>query len=183
VSIQTPITIAPKTSTILLRQYATPATAALFAVIAITGVLMFFHIQKPVVRAAHEWLGLVFVVIAAFHVVRNWGGFANIMKKSRSQAIVAVVAIVTGVFVVANVGGGSGQGNPMERLVQTLGKAPISALAPALGLPADAMIARLRAAGITVSDANQSLADVASAQNVGLRRLLPIVLSDSAERR
>ena len=50
------------------------AMIATFVVTAFTGVLMFFHIGRGFVTVAHEWLGMAFVALALWHVVRNRAG-------------------------------------------------------------------------------------------------------------
>lgn len=166
-------------STRLLRHYATAFATALFAVIAVSGVMMFFHLQDGFVKSAHEWLGLVFVVAAAFHVVRNWGPFVTLMKKTRTLAIVAVTLAIAGIFI-ASAGNAGGGGNPMIRIAHAVERAPLSAVAPVLGQPADQMIARLQSAGFDVSGPDDSLAAIETAAGVKLPELLRVILPDAS---
>ena len=41
----------------LSRDWATPLTAGAFIVLAVTGLLMFFHLDRGLNHLAHEWLG------------------------------------------------------------------------------------------------------------------------------
>ncbi|MGB5793434.1 DUF4405 domain-containing protein [Poseidonibacter sp.] len=65
------------------RELATSLTTFLFLVIAITGVLMYFHILDNYTKQMHEILGLAFVVIIIFHVYYNWKS----MKKYFSNKV------------------------------------------------------------------------------------------------
>ncbi|WP_158240750.1 DUF4405 domain-containing protein [Telmatospirillum siberiense] len=172
-----PLTPTLPLTTRLLRQYATAITTALFAVIAVTGILMFFHLQERLVKSAHEWLGLIFVAGAAFHVARNWSAFANLVTKRRSLAIFIVVMAITGGFI-ASASGTGGEGNPMARVVKAVERAPLSAVAPVLGQPADQMIERLRSAGYPVSGPDDSLAEIAAAGQTRLPNLLRVILDE-----
>ena len=65
------------------RELATSFTTFLFLIIAITGIMMFFHILDKYTKTIHEFLGLAFVVIVFFHVLFNF----KAMKKYFSQKV------------------------------------------------------------------------------------------------
>lgn len=50
------------------------AMIATFAVTTGTGILMFFHLAQGSVVVVHEWIGLAFLGLACWHMVRNWPG-------------------------------------------------------------------------------------------------------------
>jgi hypothetical protein len=79
----------------IVARYATIVTTATFLVTAVTGVLMFYHLDGRYLRTAHDWIGMAFVIAAVFHVVRNWRAFVKLMKKPRTQVVVLLVALVT----------------------------------------------------------------------------------------
>lgn len=165
-------------STRLLRQYATAIATGLFVVIALTGILLFFHLQERLVKSAHEWLGLVFVAAAVFHVVRNWSAFASLLTKTRTLLIFLVVLIATGAFIVSAANAPGGRGNPMARVVNAVERAPLSAVAPVLGQPTEQMIERLRSAGYTVSGSDESLSHIAAAKGAKLPELLRVIMAE-----
>lgn len=49
------------------REWATPVTVGVFVVMAATGLLMFFHLDIGLNKAAHEWLGWLMVAAVAAH--------------------------------------------------------------------------------------------------------------------
>ncbi|MEZ5476590.1 MAG: DUF4405 domain-containing protein [Thiolinea sp.] len=55
-----------------LRNWATPITIGSFIISAITGVLIFFHINIGLVKPAHEWLSWFMILGVAMHLVINW---------------------------------------------------------------------------------------------------------------
>ena len=79
----------------IIARYATVVTTATFLVTGVTGVLMFYHLGGPYLRTAHDWLGMAFVVAAAFHVVRNWRALVKLMRKPRTQVVLLLVALIT----------------------------------------------------------------------------------------
>ena len=59
------------------REWATPLTAGAFTIMAVTGLLMFFHLDRGLNHDAHEWLGWGMVLGVAAHVTAN---FSNLKK-------------------------------------------------------------------------------------------------------
>lgn len=163
-----------KTSSSFLRTYATAMTAVLFLVAAVTGVLMFFHVGGHTLTGMHEWLGMVFVAAALLHVVRNRGGFVKLAKAPRTWVLAGLVAIAAAGFL--NAAQSQEGGSPVTALVRATGSAPLSALAPALNLPVEEMIARLEKAGIAVAGPDQSLKAMAATQGADTFQLLSVVL-------
>lgn len=54
------------------RTWLGPLTGLAFAVIGLSGILMFFHVRLPGMTMMHELGGLLFVVAAVWHVKLNW---------------------------------------------------------------------------------------------------------------
>ena len=115
-----------------LRRHATAATAAVFVVVGLSGVLMFFHLGEAQVKELHEWLGLGFVAFAALHVWRNGAAFARLVTRPATHVALGVASLAAAGFMLA--ADGDGGGNPMGRFVRLAEQAPLSALAPVLGV-------------------------------------------------
>ncbi|MBC7908112.1 MAG: DUF4405 domain-containing protein [Rhodospirillaceae bacterium] len=145
----------------MLRKYATQATSALAVVIGVTGVMMFFRIAKGEVEAMHEWLGLTFVAVAALHVVRHRRGFMAMLRQPRMRALFVVTAVAALAFLVR---GPVKQGNPLRQITQMTANAPLSALAPVMGVSTEELTTRLQGAGLTVTGTDQSIDSIAKAQ-------------------
>ncbi|MBX9635034.1 MAG: DUF4405 domain-containing protein [Magnetospirillum sp.] len=145
-----------------LRKYATQATAALSVVVGVTGVMMFYRIAKAEVEAMHDWLGLAFVIVAALHVLRHRKSFANMLRQPRMRTLFAAAAVAALAFVVLSP---PKQGNPFRQITQLAANAPLTDLAPLMGIPADELVKRLQESGLAVSDTGQSIESLAKAQN------------------
>lgn len=79
-----------------LRKWATPLTIGSFIVMAVTGVLMFYHKNTGLNETAHEWGGWVFLFAVLFHVVINFGAFKKHLEKPFKLSIVLLCVVVLG---------------------------------------------------------------------------------------
>ena len=55
----------------LQRDWITPITMGAFGLLAVTGVLMFFHLDSGLNEAAHEWLSWVLLGGVALHAAKR----------------------------------------------------------------------------------------------------------------
>lgn len=56
---------------LLNRTWLSPFVTVAFAVIAVTGVMLFFHIKNGPIMALHEWFGWLFVIAGSVHLLLN----------------------------------------------------------------------------------------------------------------
>lgn len=161
-------------ATSLIQKYATAATIGLFAVVGVTGILVFFHVGNGVLMGAHEWLGLAFVAASVLHVVRNGKGFAKLLGQARTRIVLGLVGVATAAFIASAAGGA---GNPMKQFVGIAANAPISAVAPVLGLKGPDLLVRLEKAGVQVTATDRSFADIAKEQNLEMAQVFEAALS------
>src|SRR5262245_43209277 len=112
-----------------LREWATPVTIGAFAIMSVTGILMFFHLDSALHKTVHEWSGLVMVAGALTHVAVNWGPFKRyILASWLGRSIIAVGLIALAVSFVP-IGGAKGP-SPAGTVLRAVAKAPISNVAP-----------------------------------------------------
>lgn len=155
------------------RNWATPLTIGAFLLMAVTGILMFFHQDVGLNKEAHEWLGWAMVVGVLAHVVANWSGFARHFQRNSAKAIVGLFALLlAGSFFL----GGDEGVNPARLALQTLTQAPIGQVAALRGESPIALVTRLQAAGFSVSGPEQSIAQVAGKEREQLARALSAAL-------
>jgi Domain of unknown function (DUF4405) len=128
----------------LARNTITPIAAVLFLVSTITGVMLFFHYKGGLVKESHEWLSIVFSVIAIWHLVRNWSRFTPYFK--RNSALVAFgLTLIASLAFTAATGRDSGGGPRM--VFMALSNATLEHTAPAFNLSLDEAMKRLKLAG------------------------------------
>ena len=53
------------------RPWITPLVIGTFVLMAVTGSLMFFHLDSGLNKAAHEWLGWAMVIAVVLHALMN----------------------------------------------------------------------------------------------------------------
>lgn len=76
------------------RSWATPLTVGAFPLISVTGILMFFHLETGLSKAAHEWLGWFLVAGVAAHLWLNGRAFTTYFKRPAAVAIMGAGALV-----------------------------------------------------------------------------------------
>jgi hypothetical protein len=140
------------------RDWATPLTIGSFGLMAVTGILMFFHLDSGLNKTAHEWLGWVMVAGVGTHAAANWLGFKrHCFTSTQGKGILAMCLLVLAGSFVSLPGGREGGGSPPQLAIRAVTQAPLAQVAPLTGKPLAQVLAELGAAGIQVS-ADQPLA-------------------------
>jgi len=132
-----------------LREWATPITIGSFLLIAVTGVLMFFHLNIGLNKPAHEWLSWALLIGVGLHAWANWGAFKRYFQKRQAQVLIGVFLLVLGFSFLPLGTGGGRQG--FNRATDALLDAPISLVAQVAGKSPQAVVNQLGQAGITVT--------------------------------
>ena len=131
------------------RNIATSFTTFLFAVMAITGVMMFFHIFDNYTKQLHEILGLAFVAIVFFHLIFNWNSMKTYFSKKIFYISATIISIISLVFILnANEGP-----NPKRILFNSVINAPIEKSLSILSNDYDEAIMKLEDAGLKIENA------------------------------
>jgi hypothetical protein len=158
----------------LITRNATLLTASLFMVIGVSGVMMFFRLQRELVKPMHEWLGLLFVLAVVLHAVRNQRQFLALFAQMRMRILLVVVAAVAATFLALTP---ASKPNPSRAATQALLKTKLHDLAPVLGVSVEALLVRLNGAGATGASAEMSLEAIASQGSVDPMALLTAALA------
>lgn len=133
------------------RDWVTPITMGAFALMAVTGVMMFFHFRPGFTTAAHEWLSWAFLAGVVGHVTANFLGFRRHLGSARTRMIVGgfvallAIALVAKSFLPSKPEPEPGWATP----VRALAKAPLAVVAQVGQMSSDELKARLSAHGVT----------------------------------
>lgn len=103
------------------RELATSFTTFLFLVIAITGILMFFHILDNYTKQMHEILGLAFIAIVMLHIFFNWKSMKNYFSNRIFFSSGIIVTIVALGFILST----SNEPNPKRVVFESVFNQPI----------------------------------------------------------
>lgn len=140
------------------RPWITPVVIGAFGLSAVTGVLMFFHLDSGLNKTAHEWLSWAMVIGVSLHVLLNLPAFKRYFTQTTGRVVIGLFALVLALsFIPA---GGSGGEPGFAPPVRALAKAPITVLAQVAGTSTDEVKAKLQAQGLTVTSDQQSVADL-----------------------
>lgn len=140
------------------KKWVTPLITGSFLLIAITGVLMFFHIDTGLNKVAHEWLGFVMVFGTILHIMINIKGFKQMFNNTMGKTIVGVFVLVLGLSFI-NLGGDEKE-KPFMIPVKVLAKASIAELAQVSHTDKQVLLDRLKSNGVVISDDTKSIKDV-----------------------
>ena len=151
------------------RSWITPAVIGTFALSAVTGVLMFFHLDSGLNKAAHEWLSWVLLGAAGLHILMHVGPFKRHLSDGVGRWVVlAFLALLALSFIPI----GPKKVHPFSGSVQALARAPLPALAEVAGLSVDELRLQLRQQGLEASEASQNLQQLVGADTRAQARVL-----------
>jgi hypothetical protein len=142
-----------------IRKLATPLTVGSFALMATTGVLMFFHVQLGIIKDAHEWLSWLFLAAVGLHIYVNFAVFKRYFSQKPALLIIAVCLIVLVAAMLFPAEGGKRGG--FQQINRVLLEAPLSSVAALTGKTAEALQSQLQAQGLQVDANSQNLKQIA----------------------
>lgn len=159
-------------STLVLRNWATPLTIGAFLLMSLTGVLMFFELDRGLVVVAHQWLSWFFLFGAGGHIVANFKPFKrHLASRLGKAALLGAGAIV----MAALFSWGLITGPQLERPIEeALISAPLSSLAAVSGQDFRTLLDRLHARNIP-AEGQETLRQLSALHGVDENRLLGLV--------
>lgn len=154
----------------IAREWATPLTIGSFGLIAVTGVLMFFHLDSGLNKVVHEWLSWLLVAGVALHAVANAAAFKRYFSQPRGRLLMGAAAAVLALSFVPL--GDGGAEPPFVAPIKALAAAPLPVLAQVAGVPLAQVQARLQTAGLAPGAQTDSVESLAGPD---LRRQMQVL--------
>lgn len=139
------------------REWVTPVTAGAFLLSAVTGVLIFFHVDSGANKFVHEWLSWVLLVGAGLHAAVNFPALRRHLGTRRGQALLGLFAVI---LVVSFAPLGKQGEPPFVPPIRALSLAPLTTLAQVARLTPAQLREQLEKAGVQATSDQQSLADL-----------------------
>ena len=158
------------------RPWVTPLVIGTFLLMAVSGALMFFHLDSGLNKVAHEWLGWAMVVAVVLHVLLNSFAFKNHLTSTKGRWVVGASVVVLALSFVP-LGGSGGGKPPFMASVQALAGAPLSAVAQVAGVSTTEVHARLKAAGVPSQSDTQTIKELVGTDLGAQMRTLNQVLA------
>lgn len=164
---------------ILNRQWATPLAAGAFFLTAMTGILIFFHLDSGLNKLAHEWLSWVLLAGVIFHLITNLNAFKRYFNSRAGLAIMGAFILLLGLSFISP---GEKREPPFVASVRTLANLPLGTLAMVAGQSTEQVSATLRREGLSPSQDTQSLQELAGPDTRRQARLLEKVFNTKTPR-
>lgn len=155
------------------RNWSTPLTIGTFLFTAVSGLMLFLHFGEGLVKEAHEWIGIAFILGALLHVKVNWAPFKRYFSLGLPRAVMASVLAGSLVFMVAS--GHEEGGNPMVAAIKTIEKAPLSLVAQLQSRDAGELHRLLETEGFQVADNSTTLQTIAADSGRSERELIALL--------
>lgn len=152
---------------VTLRKWATPLTIGAFALSAISGVLLFFHVNLGLVKVVHEWGSWFLVIGGALHVIGSRRAFAQYFSRPTAKAIMAAFAlvIVASLLPLGGSPGGHKKRLPPGVLSKALPKAPFTVVAGMAQHKPEELMKELGSQGIVVNNKEETIHEIAVRNN------------------
>jgi hypothetical protein len=162
----------------LSRHWATPLTIGSFLLLAVTGILMFFHLDTGLNKLVHEWLSWVLIAAVGLHVTSNLFAFKRYFTQRRALWLMGGAVLVLALSFLPL--GGAGGEPPFVAPAKALAAAPLPVLAQVAGVPTAEIRARLQRAGLTVSADSDTVAALVGPETKKQIQVLAKVLPAAA---
>jgi hypothetical protein len=159
------------------REAATPLTIGSFLIIAVTGILMFFHLDSGLNKLAHEWLGWAMLAAVALHASVHFKSFSRYFTRPRALAVIGASAILLAASFISPSGKSSKP--PHILAAQAVLDAPIRLVADMTGRDSGSIVRDLASAGFS-ADAESSLRSVAGKGREDQMKVLGIALAQGS---
>jgi hypothetical protein len=142
------------------RDWVTPITIGAFLLSAVTGVLIFFHIDSGANKFMHEWLGWVLLGAAALHALANLPGLKAHLGSRRGQALVGIFVVALLIsFAPLN----DNDEPPFAAPMRALANAPLTTLAQVAQVSPEQLRADMVKAGLQPVSNEQTLSELVGA--------------------
>lgn len=164
----------------LKRNWVTPLTAGAFFLSAITGVLLFFHLDMGLNKLAHEWLSWALLAAVVLHATINFAGFKHHFASRLGLSIMGVFALLLALSFLSP--GQQKREPPFMASVRALSETPLTTLAEVARVSPAQLRASLSAQGLQPTSDEQTVAELAGPDMRQRMRILEKVLSMSARR-
>ncbi len=141
-------------SMVIKSEWVTPITAGAFLLSAITGVLMFFHLDTGLNKMAHEWLSWTLLTGVILHLTINFSGFKRHIKTRQGQLLIGIFTLA---LLVSFMPAGNKDKPSFAIPIKALSQAPLTTLALVAQISPEQLHERLAKAGIVSLSNEQSL--------------------------
>jgi hypothetical protein len=156
-----------------LRSVTTPLIIASYLITGVSGVMLFFHFGEALIKEAHEWIGVLFVIGALLHIANHWMPFKRYFAKPLARTVIVSVLAAGSAFMV--VSGSESDDNPVKAVMHSIEQAPLSLVAQLQQREEGELVRILENAGMRVTDSEESVQTLAAVNNRSSREVIPLL--------
>ena len=131
------------------RESATPLTIGSFLLIAVTGVLMFFHLDSGLNKLAHEWLGWAMIAAVGLHAIVHVKSFQRYFKRPAALALIGAFVVLLAASFISP--GGKADKPPHVLAAQAVLDAPLENVAILAHKDTQKLLGQLQAEGFAAN--------------------------------
>lgn len=157
----------------LKRGFVTPVLTLIFLVVALSGLLMFFHLLDDYTTVIHEIMGLVFVLFSILHLVINWRSTKSYFPKKIFLISAAVVLVLSVFLVVVD----SSHNHHDDVLIEKLVTAPIAETSIVLGIDISQLGDLIGSDDLIVGE-QETIASLAKRYDMSPEKLLALIVEN-----
>ncbi|MDO6512583.1 MULTISPECIES: DUF4405 domain-containing protein [unclassified Neptuniibacter] len=140
------------------RHFSTPLIIASGLIIAISGVMMFFHIGKDVVKLMHEWIGLIMAAATLLHIQFHWRSFKQYFSKKTGLAVISFILLGASALALTPI---EHKPHPDKQLIELYSEKSLEQIASFEERNIEQLLIDLEIANFSVSSEQLSLKDIA----------------------
>ena len=159
----------------IIRRWATPVTIGGFILMAVTGIMMFFHIDIGITKVVHEWASWIMVTGVIMHLIGNWKLFSRYFSQKSAWAVIGAFVVVLVAAMLITPAGGEG-GGP-KQVIGTVLNAPLDKVAGLTGKSLEDLQAQLSAKGWKLDPTATTLDAIAKANQTSPMTVLNTALA------
>lgn len=139
-----------------------------FLVVSITGVLMFFMVESFSMNAVHAWVGMGFVLVGVYHLIKNFSPFKSYMKHT-SSTIILLLIIVGSIWYIKPID--DGLVSPKKSMMKAIFTQPLSTVCIFFNKDVDKAMINMSSKGVIIKDSNQTLKQIAKQNNKDMKKI------------
>ncbi len=165
-----------------LKPWATPLATGAFTISAVTGLLMFFHIEIGSVEPVHKWLSWLLVASIMAHVVSNWKHFTGYFSQHAGRGVIGVAAFVTVLSLLplfAENKKEHGKEHQGKIALQALESSSLETVALVVKTTPQQLVEKLEKSGFTVKDKSLTVKEIAKINGKIDKAVLGVLLEQT----
>jgi len=149
--------------------------AGVFLVVSITGILMFFMVKSSDMTQVHSWLGMGFVFVGIYHLIKNLSSFKSYMKYT-SSVIILIFIVMSSIWYIQPIN--NNFISPKKEIMNAVFTQPISTVCIFFKKDVDKVINKMNSKGVIVKDINQTLIQIVKDNNQDMKNILFIFFEE-----